>query len=544
MNTLLTFVDGQQRSTACQQTLLYLGSARGTDAIGPMKLGEKGMDSDLLRVEHLTKRFGNITALDDVSISVGQNEIVGLLGQNGAGKSTLTKILVGVEKPDSGTMTFRSSPFAPNGPLDAARKGISIAYQESSTVPDLKVFQWMFLGRELKNSLGMLKVGETKSRTASLLEELKISCSPDDRIGNLPAVTKKMVEVAKAIDISRKAQTGEKGQISMVILDEPTATLSDSERGLLFDKLKEMIPKSSFLLISHLVPEVLNNSDRIFVLRDGKNAGSFDLGSQNVEEQTVYLAMFGKEIAEIRRKDQLGAAVAPSELMLKATGISCEGMYSDVSFDVRKGEILSLEGAPHSGKSEIAKTIAGIIRHETGTIEKDGRVLKPGVGARIDCGIGYFSGERADELFLIWPVLRNISITVLDLLRTSLVGLTIIDPRKERDLAQKMVSRLGIQPNRTNALLRNLSGGNMQKVGFAKWLTRDPDLLILINPTAGIDTKTKMEIYEILLGMKGKGKALLLISDDVEEVNRLSDRILRVEDGRILDASPRGRGLN
>jgi ribose transport system ATP-binding protein len=487
----------------------------------------------LLKAEHITKRFRSITALEDVSVEVRRNEIVGLLGQNGAGKSTLTKILVGVEKPDAGSMTFRGLPFAPKDPLDAARNGISIAYQESATVADLKVVQWMYLGRELKGRVGLLKVSEMRRECASLLDELGISCHPDDRIRDLPGVSRKMIEIAKAIDVSRKTTSAAVEAASMVILDEPTSSLTDKERDLMYAKLKEMITKSSFLLISHYVPEVLDNSDRIYVLRDGRNAGVFDTSTEDVKEKAVYVVMFGKEIAEIGGQGTRGLTSQVPETMLKVSGIGYKGSYRGVNLEVRRGEILSLDGAPHSGKLEIAKTIAGIIKQDEGTVEKGGRVLQPSVGARISSGIGYFSGERSDELFLIWPVVRNITITILSSLQSRRFVMPTMDGRKERDAARTMVDRLGIQPPDVETLLRNLSGGNMQKVGLAKWLSRDPDLLVLVNPTAGIDTKTKMEIYQILIGMRDRGKSIVLVSDDVDELYRLSDRIAQVEGGSI-----------
>jgi len=498
----------------------------------------------VLKAEHLSKRFGNITALDDVSVEVGRNEIVGLLGQNGAGKSTLTKILVGVEKPDEGTLTFCDAFFDPRNPLKAARNGISIAYQEEATVPDLKVFQWMYLGRELKNGLGVLKANEMRKGCASILEEFDISCKPDHRIRDLPTVNKKMIEIAKAIQVSREGAHKEWNSTFVVILDEPTAPLTENEREILFAKLKEMRSKSSFLLISHLVPEVLEIADRIYVLRDGKNAGVFDLKSQDVKEQTVYQAMFGKEIAEVGAKSSGWGEISSGEVMLKVSKISRKGAFQGVSFDVNKGEILSIDGALHSGKMEIVKTIAGIIEQDQGMIEKNGQVLESGIKARINSGIGYFAGERTDELFLIWPVIRNITITVLSSLQHKRWVLPMIDSQKEHALAERMVGQLGIQPSRVETLMRNLSGGNMQKVGLAKWLCRNPDLLILVNPTSGIDTKTKMEIYQILLKMREEGRSIIMVSEDVDEIRRLSDRILKIEQGRVSQFVAREKDKN
>ncbi len=505
------------------------------------------MSSTIFQAEHVSKHFGNINALIDVSLEIKRNEIVGLLGQNGSGKSTLTKVMVGVEKPDEGRLSYLDAPYAPKNPLDAARRGVSIAYQESATVPDVKVFEWIYLGREMKSALGILRIGEMKKRCASTLNELGVDCKPEHLVRDLSTVTRKMIEIARAIQISREGAPKGSYKTPLIILDEPTAPLTDTERGGLYSKLAEIKEKSSLLLISHLIPEVLEAANRVYVLRDGRNAGVFDLKSQRVTEQMIYRAMFGEEMAALTVERDLEQRIPepssgvvhaqprePSRVpMLRVTNISLKEAFSDVSFELKKGEVICIDGSPHSGKAEIVKTIAGIIAYDEGTIEKDGRTLKPGIMARIESGIGYFSGERSEELFLIWPVIRNITVAVLNSLQQKRWIVPTLDNQKERRLAEQMVHKLGIHPPRIDALIRHLSGGNMQKVGLAKWLSRDPDILILVSPTIGIDTKTKFEIFTILQRMRADGKSIILVSEDPEEVRRLSDRILRVENGRL-----------
>ncbi|HEV2138315.1 MAG TPA: sugar ABC transporter ATP-binding protein [Nitrososphaerales archaeon] len=486
----------------------------------------------LLHLEHVTKYFRSTRALDDVTMDVGRNEIVGLLGQNGAGKSTLTKIIVGVERPDKGMLTFGGRPLSPRNAADAARGGISIVYQENATVPDLQVYQWMYLGRERKNSLGILKVGEMKKECASILEEFRVPCQPEDRIRNLQTVSRKMIEIAKAVDLARVGQRNKGANETLVVLDEPTAPLTDAEREILFAKLKEMKRKSSFLFISHIIPEVIEIADRIYVLRDGKNSGSFDLKANGVKEQTVYQAMFGAEITQVGVKDASpGGGVGQG--ILKVSGLSLDEVFQDVSFEVSQGEILSIDGALHSGKMELAKTIAGIISQDGGEIQKGGKVLGPGISPKIDAGIGYFSGERSDELFMVWPTVKNITITVLNRLRTVRYLLPTIHGSRERAIAEEMVKQLEIHPPKIETLMKNLSGGNMQKVGLAKWLSRDPDLLILVNPTMGIDTRAKMEVYQTLLKMRAGGKSILLVSEDANELRMMSDRIIHIDQGKV-----------
>jgi ABC-type sugar transport system ATPase subunit len=486
----------------------------------------------LLHVDHVSKYFRSTKALDDVTMDVGRNEIVGLLGQNGAGKSTLTKIIVGVERPDAGTLTFGGRPLSPKNAAEAARDGISIVYQENATVPDLQVYQWMYLGRERKNPLGILKLGEMRKECASILEEFRVPCQPEDRIRNLQTVGRKMIEIAKAIDLTRVGARAEGTNGTLVVLDEPTAPLTDVEREILFAKLKEMKQKSSFLFISHIIPEVLEIADRIYVLRDGKNSGSFDMRADGVKEQVVYQAMFGAEVTEVGVKDA-SPDEGPERAILKVSELSFDRVFQDVSFEVNRGEILGIDGALHSGKMELARTIAGIISQDRGDIQKGGRVLGSGIGPKIDAGIGYFSGERSDELFMVWPASKNITITVLKRLRTMRYVLPTIHGSRERAIAEKMVKQLDIHPPKIETLMKNLSGGNMQKVGLGKWLSRDPDLLILVNPTMGIDTQAKMEVYQTLLKMRAGGKSILLITEDANEMRRMSDRIIRIEQGRV-----------
>lgn len=491
------------------------------------------MSSVVLKVEHVSKHFGRTTALDDVSLEVGTNEIVGLIGQNGAGKSTLTKIVVGVERPDSGTLTFCNNPISPKNAAEAAKSGISTAYQEPATVPDLQVYQWMYLAHELENTFGVLRTGEMKKQCTSILEEFGIPCWPEDKISELSMVSRKMIEIAKAIQLARAGARTEGVDRTLIILDEPTAPLSDNERMILFKKLKEMKAKSSFLFISHVIPEVLEISDRVYVLRDGKNAGFFDLKTQGTTEQMVYQAMFGVGIEDVRLLTGAQGEGHLPKTRLRVSNLGLKGAFHDVDFDVNEGEILSVDGALHSGKMELVRAIAGLVRQDEGTIETGGKVLGSGVKARIDAGIGYFSGDRSDEIFLIWPVAKNITITVLDTLRRIRLVLPMLDFRKESALAKGMVDELEIQPSRIDTLMKSLSGGNMQKASLAKWLCRNPDTLILVNPTSGIDTKAKMEIYQLLLKIRAEGKSVILVSEDAQEVRRMSDRVVRMELGTV-----------
>jgi ribose transport system ATP-binding protein len=483
----------------------------------------------VLHVEHLSKSFGNTHALVDVQFEVFSNELVAIVGQNGAGKSTLTKILVGVEHPDAGTITYNGQPFAPADPLDAARKGISMVYQEGSIVADLKAFQWLFLGRELGSGFA-LSSGQMKKKTEEVFMELNIDCPPDVRLRSLDPVTSKMVEIAKAFEMMGESRS----TAPVIILDEPTAPLTLKEREVLFAKITELKQKASFIFISHLIPEVIRIADRVVVLRDGKNAGFFLPRSATVTPEMVFEGMTGKHYQKFIKQKAEQQAGEPI-LALKVNNIGRHGAFHDVSFTLSKGEVLCLMGLPNSGKIEIVKAVAGILNIDEGSFEKGGKELPHGVHRRIKSGVMYVSGQRVDEIMQSWPIRKNLSVARLDNLKRRLAGiLPIINSSQEYEDSRGMIDKLKIRGN-SDMEVGNLSGGNMQKVALGKLLEVDPDIFLLDNVTVGVDVGTKEDFYGMVIQLKIQGKSFIVISDDPDEIDRLADRRITVEDGTIKE---------
>lgn len=493
------------------------------------------MDAALLEVKGVSKTFdGVVRALDDVSIAVRQNEIVGVVGENGAGKSTLMKILVGVYPPDKGELYYRGrkGPF-PRNPKEAAQRGISIVYQEKGVIPSLEVYQFLLLGHEDKYvRFSRLQIDKMKKRAREILEEFHVKCDVEDFMYELPLSTQKMVEIARAI-LSVRLEHGDDDITSIIILDEPTAPLTIEERRELFSDILDMKKNASFVFVSHIIPEVMEFTDRVHVLRDGKLVAHYDLSKEKITEEDLFRAIVGRESSEYIYKPEVKRA-ASEEVVLTVQNLTKTGCYYDVSFDLHKGECIGIFGPAGSGKSEVIKTIAGLISFEGGNLIVKGQKAKadelPHV--RLGSGIGYFSGEIGKELFLNWPITKNISIVNLEkILRKPI---PVISFNAEKKMAEKIVKKLRIRAPSVNTDCYSLSGGSKQKVSVGKWLERSPDILLLEDPTIGIDVGARNDIYEATLEMKRSGISMILVSDDPKEYSILCDKIMIIKYGRTL----------
>ena len=492
------------------------------------------MDDSLLEVKGVCKTFdGVVRALDGISLAARRNEIVGVVGENGAGKSTLMKILVGVYPPDKGEMYHKGEkvPF-PKNPKEAAKRGISIVYQEKGVIPWLKVYQFLFLGHEDKYVKFLrLQTDEMKKNARAILDELHVKCDAEVFMHELPLSTQKMVEIARAI-LSVRLESGEDGTTPIIILDEPTAPLNDEERRELFRDLLNMKKNASFLFISHIIPEVKEFTDRIHVLRDGKLVANYDLSEEKITEEDLFQAIVGRESSDYISKVEVKRAVS-EEVALAAKNLTRNGRYYDISFDLHKGECIGIFGPAGSGKSEIIRTIAGIMRFEKGELIFKGQKLKAAElpHVRLGKGIGYFSGETGKELFLNWPILKNISIVNIQRILRKFIPAINFDA--ERKMAEGIVRILRIVAPSVNTDCYSLSGGNKQKVSVGKWVERNPDVLLLDDPTIGIDVGAREDIYEVMAEMKKRDISMILVSDDPKEYSILCDQIIFLRDGRI-----------
>ena len=492
------------------------------------------IDNPIVEIKGVSKTFnGVVHALDNVSIAIGKNEIIGVVGENGAGKSTLMKILVGVYPPDNGEWYYRGRkvPF-PKNPKEAAKRGISIVYQEKGVIPCLKVYQFLFLGHEDKYvKYSRLDIDKIKKYAREILEEFHVKCNIENFMYELPLSTQKMIEIAKAI-LNVRLEHEDNNITSVIILDEPTAPLTIEERRELFSDILNMKKNASFVFVSHIIPEVMEFTDRVHVLRDGKMVAHYDLSKDKITEEDFFRAIVGKESLERTYKPEI-KRVANEEVVLAVKNLTKNGCYYDISFELHKGECIGIFGPAGSGKSEIINTIAGLISFENGTLIIKGQEAKtkepPHV--RLARGIGYFSGETGKELFLNWPITKNISIVNIKKILRKFIP--VINFNAEKQMAEKIVQKLRIKTPGVNTDCYSLSGGSKQKVSVGKWFERSPDILLLEDPTIGIDVGARKDIYENTLEIKRRGISMILISDDPKEYSLLCDKIMFIKHGKI-----------
>jgi ABC-type sugar transport system ATPase subunit len=492
------------------------------------------INDTIVEIKGVSKTFnGVVHALDNVSIAIGKNEIIGVVGENGAGKSTLMKILVGVYPPDNGEWYYRGRkvPF-PKNPKEAAKRGISIVYQEKGVIPCLKVYQFLFLGHEDKYiKYSRLHLDKMKKYAREVLEEFHVKCNIENFMYELPLSTQKMIEIAKAI-LSVRLEHEDNNITSVIILDEPTAPLTIEERRELFSDILNMKKNASFIFVSHIIPEVMEFTDRVHVLRDGKMVAHYDLSKEKITEEDFFRAIVGKESLEHIYKPEI-KRVANEEVVLTVKNLTKNGCYYDISFELHRGECIGIFGPAGSGKSEIINTIAGLISFENGALIIKGQEAKtkepPHV--RIARGIGYFSGETGKELFLNWPITKNISIVNIKKILRKFIP--VINFNAEKQMAEKIVQRLRIKTPGVNTDCYSLSGGSKQKVSVGKWFERSPDILLLEDPTIGIDVGARKDIYENTLEIKKRGISMILISDDPKEYSILCDKIMFIKHGKI-----------
>jgi ABC-type sugar transport system ATPase subunit len=347
----------------------------------------------------------------------------------------------------------------------------------------------------------------------------------------LPLSTQKMVEIVRAI-LSVRLEQGDDHVTSIIILDEPTAPLTIEERRELFGDLLAMKKNASFIFVSHIIPEVMEFTDRVHVLRDGKLVAHYDLSQEKITEEDLFRAIVGRESLETVYKAE-DKRVVSEELVLTAKNLTKPGCYYDVSFDLHKGECLGIFGPAGSGKSEILKTMAGLISFEKGDLLVNGEKVKadelPHV--RLGKGIGYFSGETGKELFLNWPITKNISLVNIE--KTVSRPLPVISFDAERRMAERVMKTLRIKAPSANTDCYSLSGGNKQKVSVGKWVERSPAILLLEDPTIGIDVGARADIYETILEMQKNGISMILVSDDPKEYSVLCDKIMYIKEGRM-----------
>jgi ribose transport system ATP-binding protein len=491
-------------------------------------------DIPIVELKGVNKTFGGVVqALSDVSIGIYKNEVVGVVGENGAGKSTLMKILAGVYPPDQGEWYYTGTKTTfPKNPKEAAKLGVGIVYQEKGVIPALKVYQYLFLGHEDKYvRYTKLNIDQMKTFAKQTLVEFHIDCDIENFMYDLPPSTQKMIEIAKAI-LALRLEQGNNDAASVVILDEPTAPLNIEERQDLFNYILKMKATTSFVLVSHIMHEVLEFTDRIYVLRDGKLVDHYNLSEENVTEKDLFKAIVGKDFIEDTAARET-IDYTNEEIVLSAKDLTRNGSYYDISFELHKGEGIGFFGPAGSGKSEIIKTIAGILNYDKGSLivgekKADTRELPH---TRLTKGIGYFCGETEKQLFFNWTVRKNISIVNIEEILQK--RFPILNFKAEKKMAEQIVDTFKIKTPNIDTDCQSLSGGNKQKISVGKWFERKPGILLLEDPTIGIDVGARKDIFEALLELKRKGVSIILVSDDPKEYTTLCNKIITLKGGRI-----------
>ncbi|HHT37912.1 MAG TPA: sugar ABC transporter ATP-binding protein [Mollicutes bacterium] len=470
-----------------------------------------------IKMQDISKSFYGVKVLKNINFDLEEGEVHALVGENGAGKSTLVKILTGIYLKDSGSIFVDNKEVNVGSVKDSIDLNIAIVQQEIATLPNMTIWENMFLGRELKNSWGFLDVKKMKEITKEKLINIGLNIDPDIIMGTLPIGKQQLITIASALLWNKK----------VIILDEPTSALTTKEIDVLFDTIRKLKKeKVSFIYITHRLEEIFEISDRISVLRDGEMIGTNK--TSDVEISDIIKMMVGYTMHDRypKMKNTSGKTI------LKVDNLTCEPLYRNVSFELKEGEILGFSGLMGSGRTEIMQTIFGIIKKDSGKIiinDEEVKINSP-IKAR-KYGIAYITENRKEEgLILDFSLSENI---VLPNLKAILNKMKIIDHKKQEKLAEDYIKKLDIRTDSPKKIVQTLSGGNQQKIVVGKWLTTNPKILILDEPTRGVDVGAKYEIYEIMNELKEQGVAIIMISSELPEIIGMSDRVAVMHEGNL-----------
>ena len=469
-----------------------------------------------IEMRGIDKSFGGNAVLKEAGFLLDHGEIHALMGENGAGKSTLMKILTGVYTKDAGQVIVDGQEVYYKNPQEAEKAGIVFIHQELNVLFDLTVEENMFLGKEIHGRFGVCDKKAMRAEVRKILDRLGVSIDPQQRMSELSVGQQQMIEIAKALMVDAK----------VIIMDEPTAALTQSETEVLFQVVRSLKEKGvSIVYISHRMEEIFELCDRITVLRDGSYIDTKRI--QDTDMNDVVKMMIGREIGE--RYPLREASIG--EVVFKVEGLTCPGVFKDVSFEVHAGEVLGVSGLMGAGRTEIMQAIFGNMPHVTGKLFLNGEEIhNHNPGQAMKNGIGFITEDRKTEgLMLEESIRKNISLANLG--RISRRG--VLRKKEERELVQKGIEELHIKCFGPEHECGRLSGGNQQKVVFAKWIYTDPKVLILAEPTRGVDIGAKKEIYNIINDLAAKGVAIIMVSSELPEVLGMADRIMVVREGLV-----------
>ena len=468
----------------------------------------------------VSKRFGATVALEDITFELRSDEIHALVGENGAGKSTLVKILAGIHQPDTGSVLVDDEVVTLNGPGDARDRGIAVVHQEPKLFPDLTVAENVFLGHAPSGRLGSVDWRAMARRANRIFDTLGVRLDPDAVVRGLSMADQQLIEIAKALSLDAR----------VLILDEPTASLTLHEVDRLFTIVRGMRERGvAVLFVSHRLDEVFSLCDRATVLRDGRHVVTTATAQLTTPELVRY--MVGRTVTLFPKVE-----ASPGEVLLDVDRLGRGEVFRDVTFSIRAGEIVGFAGLVGAGRTEIARALFGIDPPDSGLVRLGGRPVtftKPADALR--AGIAYVPEDRhQDGLVLDLTIAANVSLPIL----SRLFPRWLLRPARERELAKRYAEQFQIRSTGVDQLVDALSGGNQQKVVLAKWLATEPRVLMLDEPTRGIDIGAKVEVHRIISELAASGLAIILISSDLPEVIAMSDRILVMHEGRITAEIP------
>jgi len=471
----------------------------------------------VLRMTNVTKTFPGVKALDNVHLEVRKGTVHGLMGENGAGKSTMMKILIGIFTPDSGEIEFKGKPLKVKNTKNAMDAGITMIHQELSPIPEMTVAENIFLGRE-PVKFGLVNEKELYRMTTELLNELNIKIDPHKKMHELSTAYIQLVEIAKAVSYDA----------DLVIMDEPTSAITEKEVGQLFEIIRKLTAKGvAIIYITHKLDEVWQITDECTVFRDGQYIGH-GLSTELTNKSLISM-MVGREVKQIFPKvdvEEFG------DVLLEVKNLCHETYFTDVSFKIRAGEILGFAGLMGAGRSEVMETIFGINKIKSGEVFVNGKKVNfKSPKDAMDAGIGLLTEDRKRTgLFLPLSVADN---TIMSDLSSYRGALGLIDEKKIRKHCEEQREKLKIKTPSIDQIISNLSGGNQQKVLIARWLLMNPDILIIDEPTRGIDVGAKSEIHKLMSILAAQGKAIIMVSSELPEILGMSDRVVVMHEGRI-----------
>ena len=471
----------------------------------------------LLTAEGVRKEFPGVVALDDVTFRLKRGSVHALMGENGAGKSTLMKILAGIYHPDKGTVRLKGVDIRLESPLDALENGIAMIHQELNLMAPMTVAENIWIRREPLTRLGFVDHKEMNRKTAELFNRLNISIHPQTKVGELSVANRQMVEIAKAVSY----------ESDVLIMDEPTSALTEREVEHLFQIIRGLRDQGiGIVYITHKMSELFEIADEFSVFRDGKYIGTH--ASTDVTRDDIIRMMVGREITQMFPKED----VALGNVVLSVKNLTLDGVFNDVTFDVRAGEILGVAGLVGSGRSNVAETIFGVTPASSGTIEIDGKpvdIFSPTEAIRHR--MAFLTEDRKETgCLLILNVLENMQLAVL---QDKFVRNGFVQQAGLSAECEEMCRKLRVKTPNMNERIENLSGGNQQKVLIGRWMLTNPRILILDEPTRGIDVGAKAEIHRLVTEMAKNGVAVIMISSEMPEVLGMSDRIMVMHEGRV-----------